>query len=145
MNKKNNIFIVSSCVIPLLIGAIFYYLFLPNIIFVKKIDEILGSGIHFYFSLESNWIVKFTRFYVLDMLWAYALIFALFFIVRDNNTANIKKIFLMAFLFSAIMEILQLAPFVEGTFDFLDMFFELGAEIVAVFIINKIFRRRKEE
>lgn len=144
MNKKNNIVIALNCVIPLLIGTIFYYFFSPNVIFVRNIDKILGNGIHFNFTLESNWLLRFIRFYVLDMLWAYALLFALFFIIGDNNTANIKKIFIMALIFSAIMEILQLTPHVEGTFDFLDMFFELGAEIIAVFIIKKLLRRNNE-
>lgn len=144
MNKKYNILIVINCVIPLLIGTIFYYLFSPNVIFVRNIDEILECGIHFNISLENNWILKYLRFYVLDMLWAYALIFALFFIVGDNNTANLRKIFLIAYLFSTIMEILQLTPLVEGTFDFLDLFFELGAEIIAVFIIKILLGRNKK-
>ena len=137
MDKRINITVAFNCIIPLLIGTIIYYFFSSDVIFVKYIDEISGCGIHFYSMLESSWILKFIRFYVLDMLWAYALIFALFFIVGNNNTANLKKVFLIAFVFSVIMEILQLTPLAEGTFDFFDMFFELWAEIVAVFIIYK--------
>lgn len=37
------------------------------------------------------------------------------------------------------MEILQLTPFVEGTFDVLDIIVEFLAEVVAVFIIKKYF------
>jgi hypothetical protein len=75
------------------------------------------------------------------MLWAYALVFSLFFIY-DNNTSSIKKIFITAFSFSTIMEVLQITPVISGTFDVLDMVSECFAEIAAVFIIKNILYRR---
>lgn len=70
------------------------------------------------------------------MMWGYALIFALFYLL-GNNTAMLVKIFFVAFLFSAAMEILQLTPIARGTFDICDIFVEFLAEIIAVFIIKK--------
>ena len=69
------------------------------------------------------------------MLWGYALVFTLYFIL-SNNTANLKKIFFIAFVFSTSMEILQLTSFATGTFDFLDILFEFLAEIFAVLVIK---------
>lgn len=135
MNKKTNIIIVLNCLIPLLIGTVIYYFFSSDVIFVKHIDEIIRCRVRFDSMLEGNWILRFVRFYVLDMLWAYALVFALHFLI-GNNTANLKKVFLIAFAFSTTMEILQLTSLAEGTFDYLDIFFEFLAEVLAVFIIK---------
>ena len=72
-----NVMLVFNCLLALIIGALIYYFFSPEVIFVKKIDEIIKSGLHFELSHYDNWILKFIRFYVLDMLWAYALVFSL--------------------------------------------------------------------
>lgn len=69
------------------------------------------------------------------MCWAYALIFSLY-AALGNNAANLKKIFLVAFVFSAVMEFLQLTPLVKGTFDVFDILCETLAEGIAVFVIN---------
>ena len=140
MDKRTYIMLGLNCFVSLLIGAFIYYFFSPEVIFVKKIEEIIGNGLHFELSFHDNRILKFIRFYVLDMLWAYALVFALK-LIMGNNTANLKRIFLVAFMFSTTMEILQLTPLAEGTFDILDVICEFIAEVIAVFIIKKLQRR----
>ena len=49
----------------------------------------------------------------------------------------------MAYIFSAAMEILQATPFIQGTFDVLDIVYLFLAEMAAVFII-KIFTKREK-
>ncbi|MBR5799981.1 MAG: hypothetical protein IKY23_07940 [Lachnospiraceae bacterium] len=78
------------------------------------------------------------RNYLPDMLWGYALVFALFQIV-GNNAADTKKVMVISFLFSAFMELLQLSSSVKGTFDVLDIGAMLVAEVFAVFIINNYY------
>ena len=135
MHNKKKGFLILNILIPLLIGFFTYYYFFPNVFFVKKIDTILNIN-HYFHSTNSDFlIVKFIRNYMLDMIWGYALVFSLSLII-DNNTADLLKIFIIASLFSAIMEILQLTPIVEGTFDILDIFVEFFAEVSAVFIIK---------
>lgn len=140
MERRINVTFVLNCLVALIIGAVIYYFFSPKVIFVKQIDKIIGSGVHFTVSFRDNWIICFIRFYVLDMLWAYALVFALR-LFMDNNAANLKRIFLVAFLFSTTMEILQLTPLAEGTFDIWDIVCEFVAEVVAVFVIKTRWRR----
>lgn len=135
MDRRTNITFALNCLLALIIGALIYYFFSPEVIFVKKIDKIIKGGLHFELSLHDNWILKFIRFYVLDMLWAYALVFALK-LIMGNNTANLKRVFGVAFIFSATMEILQLTPLAEGTFDMWDIICEFVAEVIAVFIIK---------
>lgn len=135
MKEYERIYIILNFAIPLLVGAIIYYFLSPDVIFVKVIDEIFGCGVHFASLLEKNFVVRFVRFYLLDMLWGYALVFALYF-VFGNNTAKLKGIFYIAFVFSISMEVLQLTSLAEGTFDFIDILFEFLAEVFAVFIIK---------
>lgn len=135
MNRKTKVVFVLNCIVPLTIGAIVYYLFSPEVIFVKQVDEIIGCRMHLNLLFHDNIVLQAIRFYVLDMLWAYALVFAIEFII-GNNTANLKTVFGVAFLFSTTMEILQLTTLAKGTFDVWDIICEFVAEVIAVFIIK---------
>lgn len=132
---KKSVFIALNIIIPLVIGSVLYYVMSPDTIFVKIIDWIINREIHRPTILLRNGIHRFLRFYLLDMCWAYALTFSLHTIL-GNNTADLKKDFLIAFVFSAVMELLQLTAFVNGTFDVLDILCEALAVGSAVFIIK---------
>ena len=140
MVRNKKIFIIISFIMPLLMGAFIYYLLSPDVIFVKFIDEVMQRNIHFSKMMENNILMRFVRFYLLDMLWGYALVFALYFILGDN-TAKLKNILFIAFMFSALMEFLQLTPFAKGTFDIADILFVMLSEVIAVFIIKILLRR----
>ena len=68
-----------------------------------------------------------------DMLWAYALVFSLM-LVTGNKTADVWKMFVIAGMFSTIMEVLQVIGCVKGTFDVMDIIVEIIAELMAVFM-----------
>lgn len=78
-------------------------------------------------------MVRFVRFYLLDALWAYALMFCLFIILGNTLTA-LKKSIVISVVLSIVMELLQLLNVVVGTFDICDIF----VEIVAIFITSII-------
>ena len=140
MECRNKVFLLANMIVPILTGAVIYYVTSPDVIFVRQLDTILGMRVHMYDISYHSTIVRFIRYYALDMLWGYALVFALYFIL-DNNTASLFKIFVIAYVFSVIIEILQLTSFVKGTFDVFDLDVELIAEIAAVFIIKNDFFR----
>lgn len=127
--------------IPIVIGTLIYYLLSPEVIFVKQIDRCLGMSFHLSVLCKENVIFQFIRNHFLDMLWGYALVFALFFAL-GNNAAVIRKTFLIAFSFSAIMEFLQLTSMGKGTFDVWDIVALFLADVIAVFIIKFLLRRR---
>lgn len=135
---KKIVFLILNVLVPILLGTIIYYLISPEVMFVQQIDKIFGYRVHINGINLNNVIIQFVRNYLLDMMWGYALVFALFFIIV-NNTAELMKIFIIAFAFSAIMEFLQLTSFVRGTFDIFDIIVEFLAEVTAVFIIKKHF------
>jgi hypothetical protein len=145
MKRKRSLW-VTNVLMPLLVGAGIYYLLAPEVIFVKRIDALLGSGLHVDNAGSHFILVRFNRNYLPDMIWGYTLVFAIYCIV-GNNAANLLKVFMLAFLFSTAMEILQLTSVVEGTFDVLDLLVEFLAEATAVFIIKIHFMKKhfKEE
>lgn len=136
--EGNNIkSIVANIIIPIIIGATIYYLTVPNVIFVRYIDDFFGICFHINYLSTKNVIIIFLRNYLMDMLWGYALVFSVFFVL-GNNKADIMKGFVIAFAFSVVMEILQLLPACKGTFDMFDIVFMFFAEVAAVFIIRRL-------
>lgn len=139
--KMNSVWVINI-ILPIVIGAIIYYLISPEVIFAKQIDDFAGGNFHITDLKMNNQIIRFIRNYFPDMLWGYALVFALFFAL-GNNAADIWKTFLIAFSFSTAIEILQITPIAKGTFDVWDILVEFLAEVIAVFIINILRLRRK--
>ncbi len=136
MNKKISLALNATC--PIIVGALSYCLVSPDVIFVKKMDAMIGGMVNIHITPINNVFFRIIRNYFPDMLWGYSLVFVLFYII-GNNAVKIEKIFLMAFSFSAAMEIIQIAPLVQGTFDILDIGVEFLAEIMAAIIINKVY------
>lgn len=134
---KKSAFITLNILIPLFIGGTLYYFWAPDAIFVEIIDRFTGRETCQSIIVLNNGFLRFLRFYFLDMCWGYALIFSLYAILGNNTAGFNWKIFLLAFVFSASMEILQMTPLVKGTFDVFDILCETFAEGIADFIIRK--------
>lgn len=129
---KNIKLCILNVILPLLAGFIYYYLFCPDVILIAKIDSILKVKYHIQIP-NTTFMVRFVRFYLLDALWAYALMFCLFIILGNTLTA-LKKSIVISVVLSIVMELLQLLNVVVGTFDICDIF----VEIVAIFITSII-------
>lgn len=121
---RNRIFLIINTVIPLLVGGVLYYLFCPNVYFVKMIDSVLGDGIHFSYTSNIWW--KFARNYLFDFFWAYSFTSAISAIVNNKVFR-----FVVSIIFICTLEILQKFFTQLGTFDFIDLI----VEICAIFIV----------
>lgn len=55
-------------------------------------------------------------------------------LVTGNKTAYVWKMFVIAGMFSTIMEVLQVTGCVKGTFDVMDIIVEIIAELMAVLL-----------
>ena len=126
--------VYANISIPILAGSLLYYVTSPQVMFVQNIDRLLGVSLHV--GMENTFVV------MPDMLWAYALVFSLM-LVTGNKTAYVWKMFVIAGMFSTIMEVLQVTGCVKGTFDVMDIIVEIIAELMAVFIIKRHDMRRK--
>lgn len=129
MKKK---FILLNVIAPVLIGAILYYLFFPEAVFVRLIDNLLGSSYHIPVNVD-NILIKLIRFYLLDFLWAYALMSAVILIFKNDS-----RVFVIILIFEIVLELIQLLPSIRGTFDVCD----IGIEILASIFVIKLSRRR---
>ncbi len=134
MNKK--VLLVANIIVPLLLGALLYFIVAPDVIFVNVLGSFMGSETAVV-SQPETFLDYFVRYYMMDMLWGYSLVFTLFLCLGNN--AAIKKVFIIAFVFSTVMELLQLTAIVPGVFDVWDILMEGIAEAIAAFIIKTLF------
>lgn len=125
-------FFLLNVIAPVLIGAILYYLFFPEAVFVRLIDNLLGSSYHIPVNVD-NILIKLIRFYFLDFLWAYALMSAVILIFKNDS-----RVFVIILIFEIVLELIQLLPSIRGTFDVCD----IGIEILASIFVIKLSRRR---
>ena len=142
MDKKTYRFYICNICIPLIAGGLLYYLFFPNVSFVRTADSYLPFTIdRSVFSLP---FPGFIRNYAFDLLWAYSLTFSIFLIVRDSPKRSCIVCFLTipVILFS---EVVQLLPCISGTFDPLDITIELIACFIAIKILNVKERHHEKD
>lgn len=136
--------LIINIVISLTFGMLFYYIFSPDVIFVKKLDEITSGGFHIDINGKSNFLISFIRNYALDMIWAYSLVYALF-LFTDKKLSELIGVIVVAFIFSTTIEFLQLTKYVKGTFDIYDVVLEAVAEIIAFTLIRINLEDKKYE
>ena len=121
--------------VPLIMGAVIYYLISPEVIFIKMFST--HGGIPTPLKLiQSHVIYRFIRNYFLDMLWAYALMNTLIFLI-GKSSSTMKISVSIAVIFTVILEGVQLTSFVSGTFDVWDIMVEIIGELFAVWMNKK--------
>ncbi|MFG6333319.1 MAG: hypothetical protein K1W28_16145 [Lachnospiraceae bacterium] len=139
-NANRKMTMVLHIICPIAAGALIYGMLSPDVFFIKKAVEFTGGTVHMPVLRTGGVFSGMVRNYLPDMMWGYSLVFALFCII-GNHGAGVRKVFLIAFLFSAAMEMVQKASFVPGTFDVFDIFAELLTETLAAWIIYKLYSR----
>lgn len=138
MHKRKK-FIVFNVFIPLLIGAVLYYVLCPDVSFVVLIDQSLGikrTAIH-----KMGVITRIVRNYFFDILWAYSLTCMLF-VIWGYDRKAVKYTFILAGLLCISLELLQGTGLVKGTFDIIDIMVEILTVFVAL-IIWYVYVKRK--
>lgn len=140
MNKKGIMILHIIC--PIVIGALVYCMVSPNVIFIKRMEDLIGGSVYMPVFRTDCAFLRLLRNYLPDMMWGYSLVFALF-CVAGNNVADIWRVFWMAFIFSAVMEAMQKTSFIPGTFDVFGIFAEFLAEVAAIYIIHKLHSREE--
>lgn len=143
MKKK---YLLLNCIVPLFLGGILYYLYSPEVYFVKGLDYIIGMQRQTITRQEMTPVMRVIRYWGADMLWSYALLFSLHFIT-DNKTVSTEKLFCIAALFTCATEVAQCIPGSSGTYDVCDIVVEWTALVIAVIIIKyyDLRRRKKDE
>lgn len=129
-------------VIPIVICSALYYLFCPEVLFVKQIDNVLPVQYHIY-GINKIPFLMFCRNYLFDAVWGYSLFHAVFLILGNDAKALVWSI-LICILMSIGLETLQKFHVITGTFDWWDIIVEMLALAVASLVIYKKYMEVRE-
>ncbi len=139
--KKKLIIGLTTVMIPLILGALLYYIICPEVFFVKLIDRYTDFNIHIEYQTEQNRVTEIFRNYFFDFIWAFAFTNALNLIFNNDTIAHLKGCFISVVV-GALFEVLQLVRVVYGTFDVWDILSEILGTVCAFFIMM-VIRRKK--
>lgn len=103
--------------------------------FYKDVFNPWGDSNAFKVKSESCDIQVYQKLF-LDMLWAYALMNTLIFLI-GKSSSTMKISVSIAVIFTVILEGVQLTSFVSGTFDVWDIMIEIIGELFAVWMNKK--------
>ena len=130
---KKKLFFSLNIAIPLVLGLT-VYLTIRNSTYINSFLAIEGNCVtNPFLVFVSNWGA--------DILWSYSLTFAVYLSVYAFRKRLILSVIISG-LVGTILEFLQYTGFVHGTFDPLDICFEIMAAVIAAIVI---IRRGKNE
>lgn len=132
--RKYLLSVIIYIFVPVFFGALMYYIFCPEVYFVKEIDILLGLNRWPICIPTSNMLMKMLRNYLMDFLWAYALMSLVLIFFSE---LGLRKLVILIIGFEIFMELLQLHPSIGGTYDIFDILVEIVANILAIIIIQK--------
>jgi hypothetical protein len=126
------LFSFSNVVLPLLCGAVIYWIFRPDAIVSKWISSVFGScPVRVSsFAFHNSGLLAFCNNHLPDMLWAYSFT-ALTTIILEHE----KTILSVSASFTFMTELLQIPGILPGVFDWIDIVLEWTACALAVLIL----------
>lgn len=134
MCKKRTLFLFLNVCVPLLIGLGVYLLFYTDTNINCFVNGVLGISVpHICFD---GFGYRILTCWACDVLWAYSLVFALFACLRVYKRPLVLC-GIVASVFAVAIELLQRLSFVTGTFDVLDIVFEILAILFALVIVKR--------
>lgn len=140
--QTNAIKTLLSAIIPILIGVAVYIYFRPDTYISEFIADKTGLLSSYVPSKDDNLLIKFCRYYLCDIAWAYALPNALF-LAFEMDPERINIIAAITVFMIVLSEILQVFGIIPGTGDLVDIIFEILAATVATILIKKRFLEEK--
>lgn len=132
--KRKIMAFFTNIFLPLAVGLC-VYLFFRKGTYINSI-----FGIEYDYKFNSIFGV-FVKSWLCDILWAYALTHSLYFALHAFEHRVLISV-VISICFATVCELLQLLPAVSGTFDILDIIFQIAAVLLATAVIR---RREKIE
>lgn len=131
MSKKKIYFL--HIFLPLFIGCLIYFFFKQDVVLGKFENYVpLFGWLRSLFFIEfrpKTILGLFFMNHLCDFLWAYSLTWACILPQRSIETG-----ILVALLFCAVNEFIQLTPYIYATFDWFDILYEIIAILLASFL-----------
>ena len=129
MNRR--LFYWVNIIVPLILGAAIYLYWRPDA-YLSRLVFYLFHISHDRTAGRPAGIYRFIRYYLCDIIWAYALVFSL---ALNFGKYSLIKAYAAAAIFASVTEILQLLPLIPGSFDIVDIIVELTVCTITIFII----------
>ena len=136
-----------SVILPLIIGLGIYIIVDNN----SYLYKLFGAALYRFSFMndlhafaENNSVFIFLRCYICDFCWAFSLEGCVFLIFRNERRGLLISA-VISIVFSVFIETLQYFNIIIGTFDFVDIIFEIIAVLLAVTNIYFIFWRNVYE
>lgn len=126
INSKN---CIVNTIIPLIIGGGLYYLFCPQVLFVKQLDLLFGVGFHVS-QIRNSFFMVF-RNYFFDFVWAYSFSSAVS-AISENKVIRLS----IPIIFVSVLEVMQMFIPKWGTFDLIDIIIEVIASLIVWLFFN---------
>ena len=128
--------------LPIVIAGAVYYIFFPDVWFVRRIDELTGTGLHLSGGdlFMNRPVYRLLRFYGFDFVWAFSLSNAVRLILGDGKRTRVSA-FLTASAAASATEFLQLFQAFPGTFDIWD----IAVEIIGAFLATLMIKKQQED
>ena len=132
--KKKFTFYLLNIGIPLVLG-LGIYLFCYRTTYINSVfTQVFGFSLPYIY--YDNAFHRFITCWACDILWAYALTFSLYPCFKVFKRPLIITC-VTSSIFAVIIELLQINGIMNGTFDILDIVFEIVAIILATIIIKR--------
>ena len=146
MTKKSTfVFWMLNIALPLLFGITIYLFYRPDTFISDLIFRLLGIRGFSVSNPQTQFgasLVSFVRYFLCDILWAYALTFTCALILGPERPQRLIGLGVSLGL-EMMIELFQKFQILRGTFDFLDVLLEFVATLVAVLIIKIFYCRFK--
>ena len=140
MDEDKKLFFLINILLPLAVGLLIYAFIGEGTIISGQIGKVFPiTGIQI--RKDSFWITEVIRNYLPDILWAYALTFAVAG-VAFNTKKELVAACLICFIFEIVLELVQKSDMVPGTFDYIDIALEVAATAAALSRIIKYLEER---
>ena len=136
--KRRLFLFIFGVLLPIVIAGAIYYIFFPDVWFVRLTDEFTGSALHLSDTvfLRDRPILKLLRFYGFDLVWAFSFANAIRLLLGDGKRTR-SAAFLTASGVACMTELLQLSGSFPGTFDIWDIVLEIIGAFIATLMIKK--------
>lgn len=132
-----NKFYIWNIILPLAIGTMVYLYVKPS----APISQLIYFILHIsppVLNIKPTGIHRFIQCYLCDILWSYSLTFALSLYLGKDR---LLLAYVIAASFSTLVEVIQLLPYVLGSFDIFDIIVQLIACTISIHIITFYERR----
>jgi len=143
-NRKIAWYTLFNVFLPLVVGGLFYFIFCPEVFWVRRLDILLHINGGFRTGFKQSLLIRICRNHLLDFLWLFAMNNT-FFLIYNASRHAILLSSLSSISIGVGFEMLQYFRVVAGTYDVIDILVEGSAALISALIIKKTRRNIYEK